>query len=211
LSWTLQAKFGAVLAASVGWPCYASDAKRVRSFNKGVILLIKRRLCRLPRPPCSRDPVWSSCTLERWDKTAKVTLDRRVLQELCTLRFIAAHRNVVILGPVGVGKTFLASALGHLGTGRRKPRRFRCGQRDREPARQDALGQETAHLRLRHPAQPTLAIPRFSTAASTLAHSFGRSRRRRGLAVMASPRPRRRSCAAARGCTDRNSPQPALA
>ncbi len=52
--------------------------------------------------------------IERWDKTAKVTFDRRVLQELCTLRFIASHRNVVILGPVGVGKTFLACALGHL-------------------------------------------------------------------------------------------------
>jgi DNA replication protein DnaC len=52
--------------------------------------------------------------LERWDKTAKVTLDRRVLQELCTLRFVEAHRNVVILGAVGVGKTFLANALGHI-------------------------------------------------------------------------------------------------
>jgi DNA replication protein DnaC len=52
--------------------------------------------------------------MERWDKSAKVTFDRRVLQELCTLRFIATHRNVVVLGPVGVGKTFLASALGHL-------------------------------------------------------------------------------------------------
>lgn len=52
--------------------------------------------------------------IERWDKTAKVTFDRRILHELCTLRFLDAHRNVVILGPVGVGKTFLASALGHL-------------------------------------------------------------------------------------------------
>jgi len=51
---------------------------------------------------------------ERWDKTAKVHYDRRVFAELCTLRFIEAHRNVVVLGPVGVGKTFLASALGHL-------------------------------------------------------------------------------------------------
>jgi DNA replication protein DnaC len=53
-------------------------------------------------------------TLERWDKTAKVTYDRRVLNELVSLRFVEDHRNVVILGPVGVGKTFLASALGHL-------------------------------------------------------------------------------------------------
>lgn len=52
--------------------------------------------------------------IERWDKEAKVQFDRRVFHELCSLRFIEAHRNVVILGPVGVGKTFLANALGHL-------------------------------------------------------------------------------------------------
>jgi DNA replication protein DnaC len=52
--------------------------------------------------------------LERWDKTAKVSFDRRVLSELCSLRFIEGRRNVVVLGPVGVGKTFLCSALGHL-------------------------------------------------------------------------------------------------
>ena len=52
--------------------------------------------------------------LERWDKTAKVHFDKRVFQELCSLRFVEDARNVVILGPVGVGKTFLASALGQL-------------------------------------------------------------------------------------------------
>lgn len=52
--------------------------------------------------------------LERWDKSSKVTYDKRVFNELCSLRFVEAHRNVVILGPVGVGKTFLASALGQL-------------------------------------------------------------------------------------------------
>lgn len=52
--------------------------------------------------------------LERWDKSAKVTYDRRVFNELVSLRFVEDHRNVVILGPVGVGKTFLANALGHL-------------------------------------------------------------------------------------------------
>jgi DNA replication protein DnaC len=55
--------------------------------------------------------------LERWDKTAKVTLDRRLLQELCSLRFLQTHRNVAVLGPVGVGKTFVATALGHLACG----------------------------------------------------------------------------------------------
>jgi DNA replication protein DnaC len=52
--------------------------------------------------------------IERWDKTAKVHFDKRLLAELASLRFIEAHRHVLVLGPVGVGKTFLASALGHL-------------------------------------------------------------------------------------------------
>lgn len=52
--------------------------------------------------------------LEAWDDTAKVTYDRALLSELVSLRFLAAHHNVLLLGPVGVGKTHLASALGHL-------------------------------------------------------------------------------------------------
>jgi DNA replication protein DnaC len=51
---------------------------------------------------------------ERWDKSAKVSFDRRVLQELTSLRFVEALRNVVVLGPVGVGKTFVANALAHV-------------------------------------------------------------------------------------------------
>ena len=56
----------------------------------------------------------SDMSLERWDKTSKVRFDKRVFAELTSLRFIEAHRHVVVLGPVGVGKTFLANALGHL-------------------------------------------------------------------------------------------------
>jgi len=53
-------------------------------------------------------------TLESWDDTAKVTLDRQLLAELACARFLEAHHNVLILGPVGVGKTHLASGLGHV-------------------------------------------------------------------------------------------------
>jgi DNA replication protein DnaC len=55
-----------------------------------------------------------SMRLELWDKTAKVGFDKRVLAELTSLRFLEAHRHVVVLGPVGVGKTFVAQALGHI-------------------------------------------------------------------------------------------------
>ncbi len=51
--------------------------------------------------------------LDRWDATAKVTLDQALLSELVSLRFVETHRHVAIVGPVGVGKTFLAHALGH--------------------------------------------------------------------------------------------------
>ena len=51
-------------------------------------------------------------TLEQWDPTAKVTYDRALWNELVSLRFLAAHTHVALVGPVGVGKTFLAHALG---------------------------------------------------------------------------------------------------
>ena len=52
--------------------------------------------------------------LELWDKTSKVSFDKRLLAELVSLRFLEAHRHVVVLGPVGVGKTFIAQTLGHI-------------------------------------------------------------------------------------------------
>jgi len=52
--------------------------------------------------------------LERWDPTAKVTYDEALLAELVSLRFVEAHRHATIVGPVGVGKTFIAHALGHI-------------------------------------------------------------------------------------------------
>ncbi len=57
--------------------------------------------------------------LEAWDETANVTFDRALLNELASLRFLEAHAHVTIVGPVGVGKTFLAHALGHTACRRR--------------------------------------------------------------------------------------------
>ncbi len=56
---------------------------------------------------------------EAWDDTAAVTYDHGIWAELTTLRFVEEHHNALILGPVGVGKTFLATALGHIACRRR--------------------------------------------------------------------------------------------
>ena len=57
--------------------------------------------------------------LEHWDPTAKVTYDQALLNELTSLRFLEAHAHITIVGPVGVGKTFLGHALGHSAARRR--------------------------------------------------------------------------------------------
>lgn len=58
--------------------------------------------------------------LERWDSSTDVRFDRRLWGDLCTLRFLEDAHNVLILGPVGVGKTMLANALGHTACRRRR-------------------------------------------------------------------------------------------
>ena len=58
-------------------------------------------------------------TLDHWDDGAKVTFDHKVWRELTSLRFVESGHNALIMGPVGVGKTFLATALGHAGVRRR--------------------------------------------------------------------------------------------
>lgn len=50
---------------------------------------------------------------ERWDNSATVQYDKELLNELVSLRFVEAREHVAIVGPVGVGKTFIAQALGH--------------------------------------------------------------------------------------------------
>lgn len=52
--------------------------------------------------------------LEAWDPETAVTFDRDLWSELVTLRFMDDANGVLILGPVGVGKTFLATVLGHI-------------------------------------------------------------------------------------------------
>ena len=53
------------------------------------------------------------CRLEDFDWSAQVRLDRRLLDAVFSLDFLARHEHVLFVGPVGTGKTFLAQALGY--------------------------------------------------------------------------------------------------
>lgn len=50
---------------------------------------------------------------EEFDSTAKRNIAKTQIQELRKLQFIPQAKNIIISGPTGVGKTFLASAIGH--------------------------------------------------------------------------------------------------
>lgn len=47
---------------------------------------------------------------EEWDASANIEYDRALLDRLRTLRFLDEHAHILLMGPVGVGKTMLAQA-----------------------------------------------------------------------------------------------------
>jgi DNA replication protein DnaC len=57
--------------------------------------------------------------LDTWDTTAAVHFDQTLWTELTSLRFLDGPHGALVLGPVGVGKTHLATALGHIAVRRR--------------------------------------------------------------------------------------------
>jgi DNA replication protein DnaC len=58
--------------------------------------------------------------LDTWDESAAVRYDRQLWNELVSLRFLDGPHGALLLGPVGVGKTHLACALGHIAIRRRR-------------------------------------------------------------------------------------------
>ena len=54
-----------------------------------------------------------TCRLEDFDWSASITLNRRLLDAVFSLEFLDKHEHVLLVGPAGVGKSFLAQALGY--------------------------------------------------------------------------------------------------
>ena len=80
--------------------CRVLDSELVRRRDQGTLMRLK--LAHLPFQK----------TLEEFEFGFQPSIDQRQIEELATLNFVAEGRNIVLLGPPGVGKTHLAVALG---------------------------------------------------------------------------------------------------
>ena len=62
--------------------------------------------------------------IDTFSSDTGASYDRELWNELCSLRFLDDARGALLLGPVGVGKTHLATALGHVAIRRRRSVHF---------------------------------------------------------------------------------------
>ena len=78
------------------------------SFGEFLELILQDELSRRERNGLNRRignaKVNADQTLERFDWNAGISVDTDVLKELFNLEFIDRHENVILCGPVGVGK-----------------------------------------------------------------------------------------------------------
>jgi DNA replication protein DnaC len=80
---------------------------------------VSRRDARSAAGRAARAGLLPLMRLETWTEPDNLIYDRQLLSDLTTLRFVEAGHNLLILGAVGVGKSHLATALGHIAVRRR--------------------------------------------------------------------------------------------
>ena len=68
-----------------------------------------RRLHTLPR----KATLHQQATIEDLDRQTPRGLDRPLMAQLHTMQWVRQHLNVLITGPTGIGKSWIACALGH--------------------------------------------------------------------------------------------------
>jgi len=95
----------------------ATPATHALSFDERLALLIQHELVERQSGRLRQRLRWAKLTqaaaLEDLDLKAARGLDRTALGQVSDLGWITAHLNVLITGPTGVGKSFIACALDH--------------------------------------------------------------------------------------------------
>jgi DNA replication protein DnaC len=100
--------------------------------------------------------------LEDFDWAAPITVDRRQLQALFSLDFLVRKEHALFVGPVGVGKTFLAQALGTAAVRAGRTVLF---------SRADSLFKDLAQARIDHSFEK--AFRRYLTPELLIVDDFG--------------------------------------
>jgi DNA replication protein DnaC len=92
--------------------------ERGLSFEDSLLILLSDEVQRRDRNRlvlrAKRAKLVPELVFDAWDAQADITYDRRLLDQLRLLTFLEEHHHVLIMGPVGVGKTMLAHGFGHL-------------------------------------------------------------------------------------------------
>jgi DNA replication protein DnaC len=104
------------LAAGLEQQLAAPDTQRL-SFDERLGLLLQHELTARASARLAQRLRWAKlpqlASLEDLDTRTPRGLDRAVLAQVTDLNWIAQHLNVLITGPCGVGKSYVACALAH--------------------------------------------------------------------------------------------------